>query len=350
MTGNTELLATSQSDQVTPEAVMLKLGESTQALSLLVVVVNYRTANLTIDCLKSLVEEVRSLPGTQVVVTDNCSGDDSVTTLAAAIAENHWDDWATLLPLEKNGGFAYGNNAAIRPLMEVDQLPPYVLLLNPDTVICPGALTHLLDFMNQHPEVGIAGSRLQEPDATPQRSAFRFPTVLSELENSTRIGLVSQLLSQWIVAPPVSDVACQTDWVAGASMIIRKAVFDAIGLMDEGYFMYFEEVDFCLRANRAGWPCWYVPASRVVHLVGQSSGVTDTKRPPKRLPTYWFDSRRRYFLKNHGLLYTVLADLLWMLGFTVWETRKLLGQPHNDPPQQFTDFVVNSVFFKGGHV
>ncbi len=77
--------------------------------------------------------------------------------------------------------------------------------------------------------------------------------------------------------------------------MVRREVFDAVGLLDDGYFMYFEEVDFCLKASRAGWPCWYVPASRVVHLVGQSSGVTDASPAAKRRPRYWFDARTRYF-------------------------------------------------------
>lgn len=131
-------------------------------------------------------------------------------------------------------------------------------------------------------------------------------------------------------------------------MIVRREVFESVGLLDEKYFMYFEEVDFCLAANRSGWPCWYVPASRVVHLVGQSSGVTDTKRPPKRLPKYWFDSRRRYFLKNHGWLYAAIADAAWVVGFSLWRLRRVLQhKPDNDPPKLLSDFVLNSVLLKG---
>src|SRR5262249_8484299 len=162
-------------------------------------------------------------------------------------------------------------------------------------------------FMKAHPEVGIAGSRLEDPDGTPQRCAFRFPSAASELEEGIRIGFVSRLLQHSVVAPPVRNEAHETDWVAGASMIVRRGVFDEIGLMDDEYFLYFEEVDFCLRARRGGWTCWYVPASRVVHLVGQASGVTDVKRPMKRRPRYWFESRSRYFRRNHGRAYKMLA-------------------------------------------
>jgi GT2 family glycosyltransferase len=132
-------------------------------------------------------------------------------------------------------------------------------------------------------------------------------------------------------------------------MVIRREVFASVGLLDEKYFLYFEEVDFCFQAKKAGWECWYVPASRVVHLVGQSSGVTDRKRPPKRLPKYWFDSRRRYFLKNYGWLYAVLADLAWLSGFILWRWRRAIQRkPDTDPPRMMSDFLLNSVLCKGG--
>lgn len=315
---------------------------------LLVVIVNYRTPSLTIDSLRSLVSEVQALPGTRVVVTDNNSGDGSVEKIGAAIETEGWGEWASLMPLELNGGFAYGNNAAIRPALHSTNPPPYILLLNPDTIVRPRALQVLVDFMNKHPDVGIAGSRLEDPDETPQRSAFRFHTAFSELDFGLRLGIVSKLLSKWVVAPTVSDETYQTDWVAGASMIIRREVFEAAGLMDEDYFMYYEEMDFCLQAKKAGWSCWYVPESRVVHLVGQSSGVTDTKRPPKRLPQYLFDSRRRYFIKNYGWLYAALADHAWASGFALWRLRRVIQRkPDNDPPKVFGDFLRNSVLFRG---
>ncbi|MBO3462584.1 glycosyltransferase family 2 protein [Aetokthonos hydrillicola Thurmond2011] len=322
--------------------------QSDKSDSLLIVILNYRTANLTIDCLRSLQSEVRALPKTRVVVTDNASGDGSVEQIQATIETEGWGDWASLMPLERNGGFAYGNNAAIAPALQSNNPPSYVLLLNPDTVVRPGALSALLDFMKEYPEVGIAGSRLEEPDGTPQTSAFRFPTVFSEFDLALRLGVVSKLLSKWTISPPVSDESCQTDWVAGASMIIRREVFNSVGLLDEKYFMYFEEVDFCLQANKSGWTCWYVPQSRVVHFVGQSSGVTDTKKPPKRLPQYWFDSRRRYFLKNRGWLYTILTDAAWMIGFILSQWRYVIQRKlTNDPPKLLSDFFFNSVFFKG---
>ena len=315
-----------------------------------IVVLNYRTPELTIDCLKSLVSEVGALPGTHVTVVDNASRDGSVEKITTAIAAHDWGSWVTFMPLAENGGYAAGNNAAIRPTLAADSpaWPPYTLLLNPDTIVRPGAIKSLVDFMETHPEAGIAGSRLEDLDGTPQQSAFRFPSVFSELDGGLRLGFISKLLAKWAVAPPVSEVDCQTEWVAGASMIVRREVFEAIGLMDEDYFLYFEELDFCLASHRAGWQCWYVPESHVVHFVGQSSGVTDTKRQPKRRPAYWFDSRRRYFVKNYGWGYAVLTEAAWAFGFALWRLRRLVQRkPDTDPPNLLGDFLLNSVLLKG---
>ena len=322
-------------------------------MRLLVVIVNYRSASLAIDCLRSLTPEVAALGGpasVRVVVTDNPSGDDSVPRLTRAVADNGWGAWATIQPLPRNGGFAYGNNEAIRPALSSGDPPDYVLLLNPDTLVRPGAVRALLDFMDARPDVGLAGSRLEDPDGTPQRSAFRFHTVPGELEAGLRLGFVSKLLGRYIVAPPVPDGSepRPVDWVAGASLIVRRAVFEQVGLLDEAYFMYFEEVDFCLRARRHGFPCWYVPASRVVHLVGQSSGVTDTRQANKRRPKYWFDSRRRFFLVNHGPVKTALADLAWSVGFASFRVRQFLQRkPDRDPACLLRDFVRNSFLLAG---
>ncbi len=316
-------------------------------MRLLIVIVNYKTAQLTLNCLQSLVEEIKEVPDTQVVVVDNASLDGSSEKIQTAISENQWQNWASLIVSPNNGGYAAGNNLAIRPALSSPTPPDYILLLNPDTVVRPSAIKAILEFIEAHPNVGIAGSRLEDPDGTAQCSAFRFPTLWSELDSTLRLGIVSGLLSKYTIAPPISETACQTDWVAGASMIVQKAVFDKIGLLDEEYFMYYEELDFCLQAKRAGWDCWYLPSSKIVHLVGQSSGVTNTKEPVKRRPEYWFNSRKRFFSKNYGWLYRVIADLLWIIGFLLWSVRSLIQRkPNLDPPYFLADFIFNSLGFK----
>jgi N-acetylglucosaminyl-diphospho-decaprenol L-rhamnosyltransferase len=311
--------------------------------SVLVVIVNYRTSRLVVECLRSLKAEVQAHPSIRVAVVDNESGDDSLEYIQAAIAEQAWGNWATLMPSGHNGGYAYGNNVVIRPALQSSAPPDYCLLLNPDTAIRPGAIWALVEFMENHPEAGICGSGLENPDGSRWPYAFRFPSLLSELDAGLRIGVVTKLLKRWVVPQEMPDQPTQIDWLPGASMMVRRQVFADIGLMDEDYFLYYEETDFCLQAQRAGWECWYVPESRVMHIAGQSTGVTVRTDRPKRLPTYWFESRRRYFTKNYGWLYAVITDMVWMLGFMLWRLRRVVQRkPDADPPHMLVDFFRNS--------
>lgn len=321
------------------------------AMQTLIVIVNYRTAVLVVDCLRSLAPEVdaaaRRFGPVELVVTDNASGDGSPDVLETAIASRGWGQWAHVRRLPRNGGFAYGNNEGIRPALKGPNRPDVVWLLNPDTLVREGALTNMLAFLRDHPNVGIAGSRLEEPDGAVQRSAFRFPGVASELETGLRLGIVSKLLSRRLVAPPPPDRARPTDWVSGASMFVRRGVFESVGLLDDGYFMYYEELDFCRRARRAGWPTWYVPQSRVVHLVGQASGLNAAQQNKRRAP-YWFEARRRYFLKHLGRTRTLLADTAFMAGFATWRLRRRVQRkPDGDPERFLSDFARHSVWRRG---
>ena len=314
-------------------------------MKLLVVIVSYRVANLTIDCLHSVAAEIGSVPGTQVAVCENGTGDDSAQRIQKAIDDNGWGSWCGLTAISPNLGFTGGNNCILRPAMKWADPPQYALLLNADTVVRPNAFKTLVDFMDEHPNVGIAGSRLEDPDGTPQRSAFQFQSPWSEFEGSLKLGLVSRLFRRWIVAPPVMDQTFETDWVSGASMIIRREVFRDIGLLDEGYYTYFDDIDFCFNARRAGWPTWYVPASRVVHLVGQTTGISSKRS--NRQPSYLFEARRRYYLKNHGPLYAAMADAGLIFGTSLWRLRVLLGKADSTPPCFLRDAIKHSVFLTG---
>ena len=169
---------------------------------------------------------------------------------------------------------------------------------------------------------------------------------MSEFEGHLRLGIVSKLLQRWVIAPPVTNEAMQTDWVAGASMIIRRQVFADIGVLDEGFYTYFDDIDFCFNARKAGWSTWYVPTSRVVHLVGRTTGVTNASR--KRQPAYVFMARRRYFLKNHGAGYAILADVAMLAGLTLSKLRTTLTNRHDSRPVNFLrDSIRHSVFLAG---
>lgn len=315
----------------------------------LIAIVNYRTGGLVVDCLRSLAGEVAACPGTQVTVVDNCSGDGSADVIASAIAAEGWSGWARLVRAPVNGGFSYGNNVAVRLALAGPNPPAFYWILNPDTQVRPGALGALIDFMQAHPRVGIAGSSLMGADGQPWPYAFRFPSLLSEMASGLRLSLVGRLLKKHIVLRHMGAEAEQVDWLPGASMLVRREVFDAIGLMDEGYFLYFEETDFCLAARRAGWLTWYVPQSCVMHIAGQSTGVTGEQALAKRRPQYWFDSRRRFWVKNYGRFYSAATDLVWALAYLTWKLRSsLMGKPSGHPPYFFRDILRNSALFHSG--
>ncbi|MGB5810355.1 MAG: glycosyltransferase family 2 protein [Polyangiales bacterium] len=315
-------------------------------MSVHVIIVNYRVADLAMACLRSLVEERARVPGLRATVVENDSGDEAA--LRAGLRDATFDGWVDLIVAERNGGFSYGNNHVMRRLLEGSDAAEYVLLLNPDTQIRPGAVETLVAFMEANPKVGLAGAGLENEDGSEWPIAFRFPGVLSEFESGASFGPISKLLRKYAVAQTMGDAAQPVDWVPGAAMIVRRQVLHDAGLMDERYFLYFEETDFCLAARRAGWPCWYVPDARVMHIAGQSTGVTVRNQRPARLPGYWFESRRHYFVKNHGQFYAWMADMAFLSGLTLYHAKRTLQRREDDgPPQLFRDFLHHSAILTG---
>jgi N-acetylglucosaminyl-diphospho-decaprenol L-rhamnosyltransferase len=309
-------------------------------VKLLAVIVNHRRPELVAKGLESLESELSAIGGGSRAVVTDASGDGSDDKIAAYIAERGFGSWASLLRLPKNGGYGYANNQAITSALASADPPDYFYLLNPDAYIHPGAVRELVSFMEQRPDVGLAGSRLEQPDGSINRSAFRFPGVRSELILGARLGLLTRLFPNSEIAPPPVDHPAPADWLGGASLLIRRQVFEKAGLFDDEFFLYYEETDLCLRARRFGYRCWYVPSSRVVHLEGQSTGVSTKNEAPARLPRYWFESRRHYFMKNHGPLKTHMADVAWTVGHLSWRARRRLqGKTDDDPPHLLSDFV-----------
>lgn len=306
-----------------------------------VVIVTFRAARLTIECLRSI-EKERSTTAREIraIVVDNASGDYAL--VSEAVATNHWD-WVSVVLAPRNGGFAYGNNIGIRHALERNA-SDYLLLLNPDTEVRPGAIGHLARFLEAHPEVGIAGSSFENLDGSDWPIAFRFPSVASEFCAALDFGPITRLFRAREVARHMPRVAQPTDWICGASIMVRPEVVRATGGFDEDYFLYFEETDFCLRARRAGFPTWYVPDSRVMHIGGQSTGVTERNSRPKRLPPYWYDSRRRYFIAALGPGQAILADILVLLIYPIgWLKRLVLRRSDRSIPRFWRDLARASV-------
>jgi N-acetylglucosaminyl-diphospho-decaprenol L-rhamnosyltransferase len=305
-------------------------------MSVLIVIVNYRCAERVIACLRSLAGEAASVAGLRTVVVDNDSGDGSCGRIEAAIAEEGFGGWASLMPLSDNGGFAAGNNAAIGAALSGGDSARHVMLLNPDTIVRSGAIAALASFLDAHPNAGIAGSVVEDETGCAEHCARRCPSPVGELLSAARTRALERLLGRWSDAPgPEAEESGrpqQCDWVSGAAMMVRRDVFETTGLLDEGYFLYFEELDFCERARRKGWEVWCVPQSRIVHAEGASTGigVVSERRTP-----HWYASRRRFFIKRYGIAGWLCADALWAAGRLLRGARRALGdRPHTDIPRR----------------
>jgi N-acetylglucosaminyl-diphospho-decaprenol L-rhamnosyltransferase len=210
-----------------------------------------------------------------------------------------------------------------------------------------GAIGELARFLEAHPDVGIAGSSFENLDGSEWPKAFRFPSLLSEFEGGLQLGLASRVLRHWVVPQLMTPVAQPIDWVVAASMMIRWSVFDRIGGFDDKYFLYFEETDFCFRAKKAGLSTWYVPASRVMHIGGQTTNVSNRKAVPERLPGYWFESRRRYFAVNHGLAYAMRADVVALLAHALGSLKRMAqGRRNQGVPHFLADLLRHSVLWR----
>lgn len=321
---------------------------ASEARDFVVVIVNYRTARLVIECLESLAPEMTANAGASALIIDNASQDSSSLLIEQAIASRGWGGWARLDRSPINGGFAYGNNLAIRQILAGcgdARLSDRALIwmLNPDTVVRSGAVERILSFMRTHPYAGAMGTAIEDDSGNLWPYAFRFHSLAGEIESAFRSSIVTRLLRRHALARQMGPRPERVDWVSGASVVLRGAVFSTAGWFDERYFLYFEETDFFHRVARAGWDCWYVPAARVQHISGQSTGLTARDAALRRVPTYWFRSRRRYLIKNHGWLYAIAADLITLLGILAWRVRCAIKRhPHGGAPYFVRDFLRHS--------
>jgi N-acetylglucosaminyl-diphospho-decaprenol L-rhamnosyltransferase len=304
-------------------------------MKLLCVILNYKTAGMTLDAVQAARIALERVPDHRIDVVDNDSKDGSYEKLAKDCAA--FPD-VQVLQTGHNGGFGYGNNFAIRRALASSDPPELVYILNSDAFPEPDAVEVLVDFMASHPACGIAGSAIHGTDGNPHVTAFRFPTLASEVGQSFRLGMLNRVLPESEV--PILPRPTETrpvDWLAGASMIIRREVLEEVGLFDETFFLYFEETDLCRRARLRGHDVYYVVESRVAHVGHGSTGLKDKQKP---MPRYWFDSRRYYFLKNHGRAYTWAANAVHAAGLATYKVRARLQRKDDPDPARFLrDFV-----------
>jgi N-acetylglucosaminyl-diphospho-decaprenol L-rhamnosyltransferase len=290
------------------------------------VIVNYRTPELALQCVAALADERARVPGLRAVVVDGGSGDQSAEALRAGLDDPRFIGWTELLALPINGGFGWANNQAILRLFQNNAAPAFIYLLNPDAKIEPGALLLLLTELQGFPKAAACGSRLVDDNGQALGSAFRFPTPMREFARGLRAPKIARRLGFKDIMID-TDAAIEVDWVTGASVLFRSAALRQTGLFDDGFFLYFEEVELMWRLRRAGWSIRHAPASRVLHVGGASTGVGgDLEQRRRRLPDYWHQSRRRFFVLCYGRALTIFAGAMWLVGHTLWLLRVTAGR------------------------
>ena len=292
-------------------------ADSAALLELAIIVLNYRTPALTAACLDSLQTEIE--PGVQVIIVDNASGDGSAEYLESHIQERGFGAFARVVRSPVNGGFAAGNNLGIRAAAA----RAYVLL-NSDTLVHPGSIGELRRVLAERPDVGLLGPSFEDGDGTLLESCFDVVHPLGELARAANTGLVSNLLRRYHKQSRFSELPSEPVWMPFACIAFRREILDLVGMLDDGYFMYFEDVDYCLRVREAGFKLLYWPRSRIVHLVGKSSNVTAVEAAQKRAPRYYYEARTRFYAKHFGLSGLLLANTAWLLGRSVWQSRQLV--------------------------
>ncbi len=281
-------------------------------MDLSVIIVSWNVRDLLRQCLRSISSEqsavnsqqspVHRLRLTEILVVDNASADGTVEMLHAEFPD------VRVIPNSNNAGFTRGNNQALAVAQG-----RYLFLLNPDTELRLGALQALIDYADAHPRAGIIGPRLFYGDGAPQSSRRRLPTLATAFLESTKLQQWfprNRALTRYYMLDTPDDATQEVDWVNGAAMFVRREVYDQIGGLDEAFFMYSEELDWCYRAKRAGWQIVYLPTAQVTHYEGKSSEQVVASRD-----VYFHSSKIRFFRKYRGALVAEILRAFLLLTF-----------------------------------
>ncbi len=306
------------------------------------IIVNYQTPRLVIDCIRSIIDQINFED--QIVVVDNASADDSVTILEQTILENNWAKAVTLIQASENGGFSAGNNLGIQAA-DADAY----WLTNSDTLFRPGAVDQMRKTVASCDIFGLFAPRLEWPDGRPQISTFEFHTPLGELLAGANTGPITKLFPKAVVPIDIENEVEFPAWVSFASVVIRAEAIEHVGLMDSGFFMFYEDVDYCRRAIKTGLGPIFTPEVKVVHLRGGSSDVKAKTAKLERRPKYYYAARSRYYAKHFGWMGLLGANLLWTVGRVIAWFRETFGQkaPHTCQ-QEATDIWTNFLDPLGG--
>lgn len=288
-----------------------------------VVIVNFNTRDLLRMCLQSLTTATTTA-SLEVWVVDNGSRDNSMTMVATEFPDVH------IIESTHNGGFSYANNLAIRPIIQRPDAPEYIMILNPDTVVEAGAFDVLLDYLRAHPDVGAVGPRLILPDGTLDlacRRSFPTPEVsLWRMTGLSRLFPQSRRFGRYNMTYMDPHETIEVDALVGACMVMPTAVVREVGLLDETYFMYGEDLDWCYRFKLYGWRIVYV-ADAVVHHIKRASS---RQRPTQSIINF-YDAMRIFFRRYYAA--TTPAPVRWLIeaGITLKERSELVRNNFRTP-------------------
>jgi hypothetical protein len=266
---------------------------------LAIVIVSYNTREMLRDCLKAIPAAVNGL-SFQVYVVDNNSTDGSAEMVAQEFPE------VDLTASRENLGFTRGNNVALARAQA-----RHLLLLNPDTEAEPESLSRLVAFMDSHPEAGACGPKLLNTDGSLQRNGAKFPTLLREFLSVTGLRRLAMRRYETSLGYGREDFdqLCEVDQVSGACLLVREEVMRQVGMLDERFFMFYEEVEWCWRIKKAGWKVYYVPDSRVTH-----HWMGSVKQQSKKMTALMFKSQLLYYQKTSGPLTTLGIRAVMSMG------------------------------------
>lgn len=275
------------------------------AATLSVIIVSWNVRDLLERALDAVYTAGAHTPQLEIIVVDSASADGTPEMIRERYPQ------VRLIASDENLGFAKGNNRGI-----AEAHGDFLLLLNADTLVRGDALALLVSYLLEHPDAGMVGPRLLNADGTTQPSRRRYPTLLVLFLESTWLHRLTpkRQLARFYVEDRADSDEQTVDWITGAAMLIRRQVLDDVGGLDEGYFMYSEELDWCHRIGDAGWKIAYTPAAEVVHYGGKSS---EQVAPARHI--YFQSSKIKYTRKYHGWL-AAEALRYWLLGQYVWQS------------------------------
>ena len=283
-----------------------------------IVIVNYNTREDLGRCLDSIADSPGRHPY-RVIIVDNGSSDGSVDMVREAYP------WVELIPSTYNGGYAYANNIGLRALgfgCTDDSIvyPAYALLLNPDTILPPDTLDTMVDFMDQHPDIGVIGPRLVRRDGSLDRACRRsFPTPevsLYHLLGLPRLFPDSERFGRYNMTYLDEMVETDVDAVVGAFMLMRGTALHQAGLLDEKFFMYGEDLDLCYRIKANGWRVHYYPAVTVLHVKGAAS-----RKNAAQATAAFYDAMKIFHDKHYRAHYPAPVNLAVDLGVALLRVR-----------------------------